>query len=264
MIQYSVALFSYRCFLSVSFLVFARAADYPPANNVTWLYPSDYTQIFTFNTLDIVNVSWISAYAPTFLDLACHSASGGFSSVLNIQAPATGNRLISLNPAATYQRCRFEISAPENFSKVSHSPSFNMDVHEDWDPVIWNAQQIGYRVDESCASSSSQHKTAMHNKQTMIGIGVGVAVGVFAITTLVYTLVIIAIRKRQAQQEAKRPIGKRSMTKEWVIKSSLSSRDFCHKEGAEGGGNQSSEEWMEKQTRNGDLYEMRRRSRAES
>ncbi|KAL8942954.1 MAG: hypothetical protein Q9216_001369 [Gyalolechia sp. 2 TL-2023] len=271
MIHGFFGLLSYCSIISISFLSFTRAADHSPANKVTWLYPGDYTRTLTFNNLDIVNVSWISAYAPTFLDLACHNSSGDYSSALKIQVRATGNRLISLNPAATYESCRFELSAPENSSTISRSPNFDVESDELRVPAFWtldghaaDGRQIDDADDGPC-TRRSRHEVAMQNKQAMIGVGVGVAVGVFAVTTLVYTLIIVAIRKRQAQDEGKRRMGKKeSMTKDWVLKSSLSSGDFCRGVVDPEGKNQSAaEEWMEKQIRNGDFYEVRRRSRVE-
>ncbi|KAL9030536.1 MAG: hypothetical protein Q9196_001357 [Gyalolechia fulgens] len=275
MIHSSFAFLSYCCILSTSFLTVTRAADHPPANYVTWLYPADSTDVLTFNTLDVVNVSWISAYAPTFLDLACHNSSGGYSSALKIQVPATGNRLVSLHPAAsytaTYQRCRFEISAPDNFSHISQSPSFHLQVQEDRDPVLWtpdaDAQQ-GSRInhpddDESSSSPGSQHQHATRHVQAMIGIGVGVAVGVFAITALAYTLFVIAARKAELRRETKGPsTGRESMTKNWVLESALSGSQ-PGQEGGAGGKGQVAEGWVEKQTRDGHISDIRRRSRAE-
>lgn len=267
MIHSLFAFLSCCCIISFSFHAFASAADSPSINNVTWLYPNKYTVLLAFNSLDIVNVSWISAYAPASLELACQNDSDEFSSAMKIQVPATGNRLISLNPAATYERCRFEISAPENTSNISYSPRFYMDTKEDRNPVFWtldslHANEVNYQNITSC-HGHGENAHSMQHQQTMIGVGVGVAVGVFAITTLAYTLIIITIRKRQQKKEAKGSSTTReSMTKDWVLKSSLSSSGSGREVDAEGK-SAVAEGWMEKQIRSGDFHDMRRRSRVD-
>ncbi|KAI4183049.1 MAG: hypothetical protein L6R41_005631 [Letrouitia leprolyta] len=185
---------------------------------------------------------------------------------MKIQVPATGNRLISLNSAATYQRCRFEMSAPEKSSNVSYSPRFFMDTSEDRNPVFWTLDSLHanevINQNDSC-QSDDQHSHSMQHRQTMIGVGVGVAVGVFAITTLAYTLIIIAIRKRQQRKETEGSSTKKeSMTKDWVLKNSLSSSASGQAVDAEGKA-QAADGWMEKQFRNSDFHEMRRRSRVD-
>ena len=253
-------LFSFAAFgcSFFSLLAFTLALDHPPANDVTWLYPSDYTQNLTFNTLDIVNVSWISAYAPTFLNLACqHTTDDGYSSALKIQVPATGNRLVSLISAASYRNCHFEISAPANFTNISHSPSFDMTALDEQQPGFFtldhgvaNAQQ---RNNGGASSNAGSCTNNPRQKYAMIGIGVGVAVGVFAITTAAYTLLSIARRTKRLRQQQERK-GSDSRTKEWVLNRSPSSGSsrvpVAEKDCVV------TKEWMEKQIRNGDFYEV--------
>ncbi|KAL8720245.1 MAG: hypothetical protein Q9225_002877 [Loekoesia sp. 1 TL-2023] len=236
--------------------------DHPPANDITWLYPNDYNQNLTFNVLDIVNVSWISAYAPAFLNLACqHKTDNGYSSAIQIQVPATGNRLISLNAAATYRDCHFEISAPANFTNISHSPSFEMTAKDDREPVFWTMDHLNANTQQEKASRHESCTSDPQKKFAMIGIGIGVAVGVFAITTAAYTLLTIARRKGQLQFQQKNIEKKRSLdqdprTKDWVL-NRLSPSSSCHEVDTEGKKDCGvTNEWMETQRRKGDFYEV--------
>ncbi|KAL9601335.1 MAG: hypothetical protein Q9219_002630 [cf. Caloplaca sp. 3 TL-2023] len=277
LVSYTYILFS-ACLLALTH----AAASHPPANDVTWLYPNDFSRNHTFNALDTVNVSWISAYSPTFLNLACHDRSGGYYSALQIGVPATGSRLVSLHSAAIYQGCHFEISAPANFSNISHSPSFDITVEEDQPPVFWTAigQADGNRGG-GCASSRADNDGGddTRRKYAMIGIGVGVAVGVFAITTAAYMLLTIARRrknmmKRKQQFDSQESIDRGSMTKDWVFnrlsplppRPPPSTGDDVSRHEVDGAETEKKKKnnkdgvvtrsWMERQIRKGDFYEV--------
>ncbi|KAL8704908.1 MAG: hypothetical protein Q9201_001977, partial [Fulgogasparrea decipioides] len=157
--------------------------DQPTTNNndVTWLYPippSTPQGILTYNTLDTLNVSWISTHAPTYLTLACYTQTqsqsqnkSAYASTLQIAAPATGNRLISLNYAKGFTRCRFEISTPANTSTVSHSHTFDLLDQEDKDPVLWTLESSAPAAqrtnDSTSCPSSTPHGHNQRDKYKM-------------------------------------------------------------------------------------------------
>ncbi|KAL8674481.1 MAG: hypothetical protein Q9168_001146 [Polycauliona sp. 1 TL-2023] len=211
-LDYTEASSMLRLYLTafISLLSVALAVDETSQsdNGVTWLYPSLAAPSLAYNTLDTVNVTWISTYTPAFLKLTCQQDSF-YTSILELPVPATGNRLISLMTVAStasslstsYQSCRFELSAP-----VSQSVSFNLTAISTQDPAFWS-------LDSSTFSSSSAEFNEQQararaaqcsNKNTstsaIAAIGVGVAVGVFALTTACF--VLYEVQRRTKRQSA--------------------------------------------------------------
>ncbi|KAL8804239.1 MAG: hypothetical protein Q9182_002693 [Xanthomendoza sp. 2 TL-2023] len=209
---------------SLCLITLTQAADQPSTDSVTWLYPSQIaldTQDLAFNTLDTLNVSWISTYTPAFLTLSCSSSSSSSNqdpapadtTILQLPVPATGTRLISLLPLAlapnpTPQKCHFSLSSSSTTTPSTANPNakndnsipFTILNSPDKPPILWTP--------DASSTSSKYQQTKTHAQEskckskdtstsTMAAIGVGVAVGVFALTTAVFVLYEIQRRKRR-------------------------------------------------------------------
>ncbi|KAI4254061.1 MAG: hypothetical protein LQ352_003334 [Teloschistes flavicans] len=177
------------------------AIDPPPNTDVTWLYPivppTNNNQNLTYNTLDTLNVTWISSRSPAYLTLTCQDDNDAYTSVLKTQVPATGNRLVGLSIASGYQGCHFELSAPSVMPNISHGVGFEIVANEDESPVFWTSLSSSPAAARSAGDGGSNNNSNNTNKYKMVGIGVGVAVGVFASTTAGLLLVEIHRRKRR-------------------------------------------------------------------
>ncbi|KAL8695268.1 MAG: hypothetical protein Q9218_000166 [Villophora microphyllina] len=210
-------------FLISTLLSSIFAADHPPNTDVYWFYPAALptNQNLTYNTLDTLNVSWISSHTPTFLNLACQN-DNAYTSVLKTQVPATGNRLVGLGIASGYQGCHFEISAPSVMLNISHGVGFMMTDQQDKTPVFWTSGSSSMTGNNgSCAAAASESRNGDgNNRYKMVGIGVGVAVGVFAITTAGWLLIETQRRKRRSRGRSTdvdaSGKGRDSRIKEWV------------------------------------------------
>ncbi|KAL8681827.1 MAG: hypothetical protein Q9186_002059 [Xanthomendoza sp. 1 TL-2023] len=279
---------------SLFLIALAQAADQPSTNAITWLYPSKSdldTQDLTFNTLDTLNVSWISTHTPAFLTLSCSSSSSSSSSsddqaptdayttILQLPVPATGTRLISLIPLAltttpTPQTCHFSLSTsssspsttpPTTNNNNNNNTSIPFTILHDPNtpPILWTPDSLS-----SSSSSPSKYQQAKTHAQasqcqkkdtttsTMAAIGVGVAVGVFALTTAVF--VLYEVRRRKKGVEGGEGVGrgrkgKEVRTERWIAKTLRSENEDGGVELEEGRGRgRGKREGQEGRRRDGD------------
>ncbi|KAL8859548.1 MAG: hypothetical protein Q9178_003947 [Gyalolechia marmorata] len=205
------------------------ASPSPNSDDIKWLYPPPSAPSLTYNTLDAINVSWISPHTPAFLKLACQ-INNHYTTALELPIPATGNRIISLTPLAastspSYQSCRFEISVPSNPNSNNNTPStsFNLTTLETKDPQLWtldpSSTSTQYQQQKTRADAA-KCKAQDASTSTMAAIGVGVAVGVFALTTACFVLFEVQRRrKRLAAEEAEAEKEKEEVVaKKWIAK----------------------------------------------
>ncbi|CAO1600743.1 hypothetical protein XANCAGTX0491_004425 [Xanthoria calcicola] len=207
-------------------------ADDPPqqpsssSSDVTWLYPSLSVPSLTFNTLDTINVSWISHNTPAYLKLSCQT-NNYYTTALELPVPATGNRLISLlslqpstssststsNPTSPppYQSCTFQLSSPTNITNISQSVAFNLTSLPSttqppafWslDPTSFSAATQTFLDQKSRADDARCRDKNNTSTSAMAAIGVGVAVGVFALTTAGFVLYEVQRRRKLQLAEA--------------------------------------------------------------
>ncbi|KAL8634570.1 MAG: hypothetical protein Q9228_007835, partial [Teloschistes exilis] len=230
-----------------TFLSSIRAIDPPPNTDVTWLYPivpsTNNNQNLTYNTLDTLNVTWISSRSPAYLTLTCQDDNNAYTPVLKTQVPATGNRLVGLIIASGYQGCHFELSAPSVIPNISHGVGFEIVDHEDESPVFWTSLSSSPTVARNAGDGGGNNNNNNNiNKYKMVGIGVGVAVGVFACTTAGLLLVEIHRRKRrlrasgggvEGEQNRSGAANDKGRVEEWVRETTRQHHQPKQEEGLE-------------------------------
>ncbi|KAI4277431.1 MAG: hypothetical protein L6R38_005445 [Xanthoria sp. 2 TBL-2021] len=203
-------------YLSASFLLttLTLAIDQPQksSSDVTWLYPSLSVPSLTFNTLDTINVSWISHNTPAILKLSCQT-NNYYTTALELPVPATGNRLVSLlllssytpsssSSSPSYQSCSFELSSPTNITNISQSVAFNLTATSTQEPAFWSLDPNSFSsssqkyLDQKARAEEARCKDKNTSTSAMAAIGVGVAVGVFALTTACFVLYEVQRRKK--------------------------------------------------------------------
>ncbi|KAL8802951.1 MAG: hypothetical protein Q9200_006406, partial [Gallowayella weberi] len=197
--MYRPSSFTFLCgAVSLCLVALTQAADQPSTDSVTWLYPSQIaldSQDLTFNTLDTLNVSWISTHTPAFLTLSCSSSSSSsnnqdptaaYTTILQLPVPASGTRLISLLPLAlatnpTPQQCHFSLSSsttppPANTNNHDNSIPFAILNEPDQTPALWTPDSTPSKYQQSKThAEESKCKNKDTSSSTMAAIGVGVA-----------------------------------------------------------------------------------------
>ncbi|KAL8854669.1 MAG: hypothetical protein Q9221_000451 [Calogaya cf. arnoldii] len=199
---------------------------------VTWLYPSLSVPSLTFNTLDTINVSWISHQNPASLKLTCQT-NNYYTPALELPVPSTGNRLISLlllssssSSSPSYQSCRFELSSPTKITTLPQSVSFNLTAIPAQEPAFWSLDSNSFSsssstyLDQKAKAEEARCKNKNTSTSAMAAIGVGVAVGVFALTTACFVLYEVQRRRKvqAAEKESKRNECERRGTEKWIAK----------------------------------------------
>ncbi|KAI4109652.1 MAG: hypothetical protein LQ339_001765 [Xanthoria mediterranea] len=238
-------------YLSAFLLLLSSAltlADDPPqqssSSDVTWLYPSLSVPSLTFNTLDTINVSWISHNTPAYLKLSCQT-NNYYTTALELPVPATGNRLISLlslqpsTPTTSitttpspppYQSCTFQLSSPTNITNISQSVAFNLtSLPINHAPAFWSLDPTSFSaatqtfLDQKSRADDARCRDKNTSTSAMAAIGVGVAVGVFALTTAGFVLYEVQRRRKlqlaetETEAESEEGGGRRG-TGKWIAK----------------------------------------------
>lgn len=226
-------------------------AAHPPNPPVTWLYPPPASHPLTFNALDTVNVSWISAHTPASLTLACQNNNNNNDNnaestpALHLRVPATGSRLISLAPASQYRTCCFEISSSSNHHGEGGGGAIFSIINDESLPPFFRTlasppsfsssnDGTGTAPQATSPEEGKNSKTTCDDgkKPAAVVIGVAVAVGGFAAMSAAAYLSLGLLRGSRRSRSRSRvrargggkgkgegegEVDKGSKTREWVF-----------------------------------------------